>query len=101
MLASERIRRYSSFDRATKLSKPKKSSRGTSNTGWSGNTPAFPPASPEPRIRAAATLVVSVSGVGSDLLAFLREDAPDIDQKPEIARYLTDSTLEEHLGLIE
>ncbi len=43
----------------------------------------------------------AVARLGSDLLAFLREDAPDVDQQPEIARYLTDGTLERHLGLIE
>lgn len=46
-------------------------------------------------VRAAA------ARLGSELLAFLRERAPDVDDQPEIARYLADGTLERHLGLIE
>lgn len=33
-----------------------------------------------------------------ELLAFLRERAPDADRQPDIARYLADGTLERHLG---
>ena len=33
-----------------------------------------------------------------ELLAFLRERAPEVDLQPDIARYLTDGTLERHLG---
>lgn len=43
----------------------------------------------------------SAARLGSELLAFLRERAPDVDDQPEIARYLADGTLERHLGLIE
>ena len=43
----------------------------------------------------------AVARLGGDLLAFLREHAPDVDDQPEIARYLADGTLERHLGLIE
>jgi hypothetical protein len=43
----------------------------------------------------------AVSRLGSELLAFLREHAPDVDDQPEIARYFADGTLERHLGLIE
>lgn len=43
----------------------------------------------------------AVARIGSDLLAFLREHSPDVDQQPEIARLLADGTLERHLGLIE
>ncbi len=46
-------------------------------------------------------LKAAVARLGSDLLAFLREHAPNVDDQPEIARYLTDGTLERHLGLIE
>jgi len=49
----------------------------------------------------AAEVKAGVSRLGSDLLAFLREHAPDPDQQPELARYLADGTLERHLGLIE
>jgi hypothetical protein len=42
-----------------------------------------------------------VARLGSDLLAFLREHAPDVDDQSEIARFLSDGTLESHLGLIE
>ena len=48
----------------------------------------------------AAEVKAGVSRLGSDLLAFLREHAPDAEQ-PELARYLTEGTLERHLGLIE
>jgi hypothetical protein len=34
-----------------------------------------------------------------ELLAFLRERAPDVDPQPDIARYLADGTLERHLGI--
>ena len=43
----------------------------------------------------------AVGRLGGDLLAFLREHAPDVDDQPEIARHLADGTLERHLGLIE
>lgn len=43
----------------------------------------------------------AVARLGSELLAFLRERAPEVDAQPEIARYLADGTLERHLGLIE
>jgi hypothetical protein len=33
-----------------------------------------------------------------ELLAFLRERKPDVDDQPDIARYLADGTLERHLG---
>lgn len=42
-----------------------------------------------------------VARLGAELLAFLRERAPDVDDQPEISRYLADGTLERHLGLIE
>ena len=42
----------------------------------------------------------AVARLGSELLAFLREHAPDVDDQPELARYLADGTLERHLGLI-
>jgi Nucleotidyltransferase domain len=48
-----------------------------------------------------AEVKAAVARLGSDLLAFLREHAPDVDQQPELARYLADGTLERHLGLIE
>jgi hypothetical protein len=43
----------------------------------------------------------AVARLGGELLAFLREHAPDVDDQPEIARYLANGTLERHLGLIE
>lgn len=43
----------------------------------------------------------AVTRLGGDLLVFLREHAPDVDQQPELARYLADGTLERHLELIE
>jgi hypothetical protein len=43
----------------------------------------------------------AVARLGSELLAFLRERAPDVDDQPELSRYLADGTLERHLGLIE
>lgn len=43
----------------------------------------------------------AVTRLASELLTFLREHAPDVDQQPDIARYLTDGTLERHLGPIE
>jgi hypothetical protein len=36
-----------------------------------------------------------------DLLSFLREHAPDIDQQPQIGKYLADGTLERRLRLID
>jgi hypothetical protein len=43
----------------------------------------------------------AVARLGGELLAFLREHAPDVDDQPEIARYLADGTLERYLGRIE
>ncbi len=43
----------------------------------------------------------AVARLGSELLALLRERAPDVDDQPELSRYLADGTLERHLGLIE
>jgi hypothetical protein len=40
----------------------------------------------------------SILRLGRELLAFLRERAPDVDPQPDIARYLADGTLERHLG---
>ena len=48
-----------------------------------------------------AEMNAAVTRLGGDLLVFLREHAPDVDQQPELARYLADGTLERHLGLIE
>jgi hypothetical protein len=45
------------------------------------------------------TVESSASRLGRELLAFLRERAPDADPQPDIARYLADGTLERHLGL--
>lgn len=36
--------------------------------------------------------------LASEVLAFLRERNPDVDGQPEIARYLTDGTLERHIA---
>lgn len=36
--------------------------------------------------------------LGRGLLAFLRANAPDVDDQPDIASYLRDGTLERHLG---
>jgi hypothetical protein len=49
----------------------------------------------------AAEVKAALGRLGSKLLAFLREHAPDVDDQPELARYLADGTLERHLGLIE
>jgi hypothetical protein len=43
----------------------------------------------------------AIARLGNELLAFLREHAPDVDDQPEIARYLINGTLERHLALIE
>lgn len=43
----------------------------------------------------------AVVRLGRELLAFLRERAPDVDPQPDIARYLADGTLERHLGFLE
>jgi nucleotidyltransferase-like protein len=48
-----------------------------------------------------AEVKAAVARLASDVLAFLRERAPDVDDQPEIARFLADGTLESHLGLIE
>lgn len=45
-----------------------------------------------------AEVKAAVARLGSGLLAFLREQAPNVDQQPELARYLADGTLERHLG---
>jgi hypothetical protein len=39
-----------------------------------------------------------VRGLEPRLLAFLRERKPDVDDRPDIAGYLADGTLERHLG---
>jgi len=39
----------------------------------------------------------AVARLGRELLAFLRERAPGVDDQPEIGRYLADGTLERHL----
>jgi phosphoribosyl-AMP cyclohydrolase len=36
--------------------------------------------------------------LGRELLAFLRERGPEVDDQPDIVRYLADGTLERHLG---
>ncbi len=36
--------------------------------------------------------------LGRQLLAFLRERKPDVDDQPDIAGYLAEVTLERHLG---
>jgi phosphoribosyl-AMP cyclohydrolase len=46
----------------------------------------------------AAEVSGAVDRLGRELLAFLREHAPDVDPQPDIARYLADGTLERHLG---
>ncbi len=43
----------------------------------------------------------AITRLAKELLAFLRERRPDVDDQPEIARYLTDGTLERHLAQIE
>jgi hypothetical protein len=48
-----------------------------------------------------AEVKAAVARLGSELLAFLRERAPDVDDQPELARYLADGVLERHVGLIE
>ena len=48
-----------------------------------------------------AEIKAAVARLGSDLLVFLREHAPDVDPQPELACYLADGTLERHLGQIE
>lgn len=39
--------------------------------------------------------------LGRELLAFVRERKPDVDNQPDIARYLADGTLERHLGFLD
>ena len=39
--------------------------------------------------------------LGRELLAFLRERKPDVDDQPDIAGYLADGTLERHLGFLD
>jgi hypothetical protein len=48
-----------------------------------------------------AVVKTAVARLGKDLITFLRERAPDVDQQPELARYLADGTLERHLESIE
>jgi hypothetical protein len=43
----------------------------------------------------------AVARLGSELLAFIRERTPNVDDQPELTRYLADGTLERHLRLIE
>lgn len=52
-------------------------------------------------LASGAEVKTAVGRLGGELLAFLRERAPDVDDHPEIGRYLADGTLERHLGLIE
>jgi phosphoribosyl-AMP cyclohydrolase len=49
----------------------------------------------------AADVKDAVGRLGCELLAFLREHAPQVDDQPDVARYLADGTLERHLGLIK
>jgi len=39
--------------------------------------------------------------LGRELLALLRERLPDIDPRPDLARYLADGTLERYLGFLD
>jgi hypothetical protein len=48
-----------------------------------------------------AVVKTAVARLGKDLITFPRERAPDVDQQPELARYLADGTLERHLESIE
>jgi len=48
-----------------------------------------------------AEVKAAVARLGADLLMFLRERSSDVDQQPELARYLANGTLERHLRLIE
>jgi hypothetical protein len=48
-----------------------------------------------------AEVRAAVDRLAGELLAFLRERAPDVDDQPEVARYLADGTLERHLASIE
>lgn len=50
---------------------------------------------------AADDVKAAAARLARELLAFVRQRAPDIDAQPDIARYLADGTLERHLGLIE
>lgn len=45
-----------------------------------------------------AAVIAAVLRLGRELLSYLREHRPDVDPQPDIARYLTDGTLERHLG---
>jgi phosphoribosyl-AMP cyclohydrolase len=49
----------------------------------------------------AAAVRRAVARLGAELLAFLREHTPGVDPQPELARYLSDGTLQRHLELIE
>ena len=51
-------------------------------------------AADDPEVCAAALRL------GRELLAFLRERKPDVDDQPDIAGYLADGTLERHLGFV-
>lgn len=44
---------------------------------------------------------VPVGRLGSDLFAFIRKHAGEVDRQPELPRYLGDGTLESHLKLID
>lgn len=44
------------------------------------------------------TVLEAALRLGRELLAFLRERKPDVDDQPDIAGYLADGTLERHLG---
>jgi phosphoribosyl-AMP cyclohydrolase len=43
----------------------------------------------------------AVMRLASELLAFLRERNPSVDEQPGLAQYLADGTLERHLGLVD
>jgi hypothetical protein len=49
----------------------------------------------------AAEVRAAVGQLAGRLLAFLREQAPDVDRQPELTRYLADGSLQRRLGLIE
>lgn len=43
----------------------------------------------------------AVTRLARELLAYLRQRAPDVDTQPDIARFLADGTLERHVGRVE
>lgn len=45
-------------------------------------------------------VAAAVLRLAAELLAFLRERAPDVDSQPDVARYLADGTLECYLGTL-